>query len=85
MLIMNTVLSSGLLIEVRLHDLKNNFLFLNQNICYGYSKELSHRDSSFELSHRDSSFEHPKEMFILFDKKIITFLNPFFFSFLMFC
>ena len=34
------------------------FLFLNQNICCGYSKE--------------PSFEHPKHMFKLMDKKIFT-------------
>ena len=27
---------------------KTIFLFLNQNICCGYSKEPSHRDGSFE-------------------------------------
>ena len=38
------------------------FLFLNQNICCGYSKELS----------QDGSFEYPKHMFKLMDKKIIA-------------
>ena len=37
------------------------FLFLNQNICCGYSKELSRWDSSFE---------HPKHMFKLMGKEI---------------
>ena len=36
------------------------FLFLNQNICCGYSKEPSRRDGSFE---------HPKHMFKLMGKK----------------
>ena len=42
------------------------FLFLNQNICCGYSKELSQWDGSFE---------HLKHMFKLMDKKIITILR----------
>ena len=42
------------------------FIFLNQNICYGYSKEPSQWDGSFE---------HPKHMFKLMDKKIITILR----------
>ena len=41
-------------------------LFLNQNICCGYSKEPSHWDASFE---------HPKHMFKLIDKKIIAILR----------
>ena len=43
-----------------------NFLFLNQNICCGYSKEPSQWDSSFE---------HPKHMLKLTDKKIFIFLR----------
>ena len=39
------------------------FLSLNQNICCGYSNEPSRRDSSFE---------HPKHIFRLTHKKIIT-------------
>ena len=39
------------------------FLFLNQNICCGYSKEPSQWDGSFE---------HPKYMLKLMGKKIIT-------------
>ena len=42
------------------------FLFLNQNICCGYSKEPSQRDSSFE---------HPKHMYKLMGKKIFTCLR----------
>ena len=42
--------------------LKIIFLFLDQNICCGYSKVLN-------------SFEHPKHMFKLMDKKIITILH----------
>ena len=45
------------------------FLLLNQNICCGYSKELSQRDGSFE---------HPKHLFIRMGKKIITILRFFF-------
>ena len=43
-----------------------NFLFLNQNICCGYSKEPSQRDGSFE---------QPKLMFKLKNKKIIAILR----------
>ena len=42
--------------------LKKYFLFLNQNVCCGYSKEPSHRDGSFE---------HGKQKFKLVDKKIL--------------
>ena len=42
------------------------FLFLNQNICCGCSKEPSQWDSSFE---------HPKQMFKLMDKKVFTILS----------
>ena len=41
------------------------FLFLNQNVCYGYSKELSQWDGSFE---------HQKHMLKLMGKKIFTIL-----------
>ena len=41
------------------------YLFLNQNICCGYSKESSGWDGSFE---------HLKHMFNLMDKKINTIL-----------
>ena len=49
--------------QIRVGNGKLFFLFLNQNICYGYSKEPSHWDGSFE---------HPKHMFKLMDKKIIA-------------
>ena len=52
---------SGL--QIRVRNWKWFFLFLNQNICCGYSKELSQWDSSFE---------HPKHMFKMRGKKIIT-------------
>ena len=55
---------TGLQISVR--NQKLTFLFLSQNICCGYSKELSQRDGSFE---------HPKQMFKLMDKKILTILG----------
>ena len=42
------------------------FLFLNQNIYCGYSKEPSHGDGSLE---------HPKHMFKLIGKKIIAILR----------
>ena len=52
--------------QIRLRNRKLFFLVLNQNICCGYSKEPSHWDGSFE---------HPKHMFKLMDKKIITILR----------
>ena len=55
---------TGLQIRVRIRKLF--FLFLDQNKCFGYSKEPSHRDGSFE---------HPKHMFKLMGKKIITILR----------
>ena len=42
------------------------FLFLDQNICCGYSKEPSQWDCSFE---------HPKHMLKLMGKKIFTILR----------
>ena len=42
------------------------FLFLNQNICCGYSKDSSQWDGSFE---------HPKHMLKLIGKKIFTILR----------
>ena len=53
-------------LQIRVHTGKLFFLFLNQNICYGYSKEPSQRDGSLE---------HPKYMFKLMDKEIITILG----------
>ena len=44
---------------------KKKFLFLNQNICCGYSKEPSQRDSSFE---------YPEHMLKVKGKKILSFL-----------
>ena len=55
---------SGLQIRVRTRKLF--FLFLNQNICCGYSKESSQWDGPFE---------HPKHTFKLMGKKIITILR----------
>ena len=52
--------------QIRVCSRKLFFLFLIQNICFGYSKEPSHRDSSFG---------HPKHMFKLMGKKIITILR----------
>ena len=42
------------------------FLFPNQSLCCGYSKEPSQQDGSFE---------HPKHMFKLVSKKIFTILE----------
>ena len=50
----------------KLAYLKIIFLIFNQNICCGYSKEPSQLDGSFE---------HPKHMFEMMDKKIITILH----------
>ena len=50
--------------QIRVRNRKLFFLFLNQNICCGYSKEPSQRDGSFEL---------PKHMFTLMGNKMITF------------
>ena len=55
---------SGLQIRVRTGKLF--FLLLNQNICCGYSKELSQWDGSFE---------HPKHMFQLMGKEINVILG----------
>ena len=50
----------------KVHNEKLIFLFLNQNICCGYSKELSQWDGTFE---------HQKHMLKLMDKKIFTTLR----------
>ena len=55
---------TGLLLRVRKR--KIIFLFLNQNICCGYSKEPSQRDGSFE---------HPIYMLKIVGKKIFTILR----------
>ena len=55
--------------QIRVRNLKLFFLFLNQNICCGYSKEPSQWDGSFE---------HPKHMFKLMNKKINTLLGKLF-------
>ena len=53
-------------LKLRMCNEKLIFLFLNQNICCGYSKEPSHRGGSFE---------HPKHMLRLKGKKIFTILD----------
>ena len=58
------LLLSGLQIRVCIGKLFS--LFLIQNICCGYSKELSQRDGSFEYT---------KHMFTIMGKKIITILR----------
>ena len=50
--------------QIRVCNGKLFFLFLNQNIYCGYSKEPSH-----------ASLEHPKHMFKLIGKKIIAILR----------
>ena len=55
------VQASGL--SLRLCNEKLIFLFLDQNICYGYSKELSKWDGSFE---------YLKHMLKMMGKKIFT-------------
>ena len=56
--------NSGLELSVHIKTLI--FLFLNQNICCGYSKEPSQWDSSFE---------HPNHLLKLMGKKIFTVLH----------
>ena len=56
-------------LQIRVRNWKLFFLFLNQNICCGYSKEPSRWDGSFE---------HPKLMFKLIDKKTIAILHNLF-------
>ena len=48
---------------------KKKFLFFNQNICCGYSKESSQCDGSFE---------HTEHILKLINKEIITILRNFF-------
>ena len=56
---------AGLLLMVNIGGNKKfTFLFLNQNICCGCSKETS-----------QCSFEHPKQMSKWVDKKIFTILH----------
>ena len=52
-------------LQLRVCNRKIIFLFLNQNIFCGYSKEPSQLDGSFE---------HPKHMLIIIGKKILTIL-----------
>ena len=52
--------------KLRVRNRKLFFLFLNQTICCGYSKEPSRYDGSFE---------HPKHMFKLMGKKKHTLLR----------
>ena len=58
------LISTGL--QLRVSNKNLIFLFLNQNICYGYSKEPSQWDSSFK---------YPKHMLKLMGKKIFTILR----------
>ena len=54
-------------LQIRVPNQILTFLFLNQNICCGYSKEPSQQDGSFQ---------HLKQMFKLMDTKILTILRP---------
>ena len=63
---MTIVTNSWTCPQIRVCNWKLFFLFLNQNICCGYSKEPSQWDGSFE---------HPKKIFKLRDKKIIAILR----------
>ena len=54
--------------QIGVRNWKLFFLFLNQNICCGYSKE----------PRWDGSFQHPKHMFKLMDKKIMAILRIYF-------
>ena len=53
-------------LKLRVPDQKLIFLFLNQNICCGYSKEPSQWDGSIE---------HPKRKLKLESKKMFTILR----------
>ena len=53
---------------LRVCNRKIIFLFPNQNICFGYSKERSQRDVSFE---------HQKHMLILWVRKYLQFYAEF--------
>ena len=63
--LLNNALISGQTL-VKIDTRKMIFLFLNQNICCGYSKEPSQWDGSFE---------HPKYMLKKMGKKIFTILR----------
>ena len=60
----DTLLYTGF--QINVSNWKLIFLFLNQNICCGHSKEPSQWDGSFE---------HPKYMLKLMGKKIIEILR----------
>ena len=61
-----TVTSVNLKIFEQAFNRKIVFLFLNQHICCGYSKEPSQWEGSFE---------HPKHMLKIIGKKIFTILH----------
>ena len=62
----DTYCSNIACLQRRVHTGKSFFLFLNQNICCGSSKEPSHWDCSVE---------HPKHMFKLMGKEINAILG----------
>ena len=53
-------------LQIKVYTVKSFFLFLNQNICCGYSKEPSQWDGSIE---------HPKHKFKLMGKEINAILG----------
>ena len=62
-----SIRESGPNTDLLWHLTEQTFLFLNQNIYFRCSKEPSHTEGSFE---------HPKQMFKLMDKKILTISHP---------
>ena len=69
--IMHNMLKTYPGLQIRVCNWKLLFLFLNQNICCGYSKELSQWDSSFE---------HPKHT-LKWVRKYLYIFTPIFFFF----
>ena len=65
----NSFITLGPGLQLRVPNRKIIFLFLNQNVGCGYSKEPSLWDGSFE---------HPKHMLKILGKKIFTILSRIF-------
>ena len=66
LLLLINVLGGWAVFQINMRNWKLFFLFLNQNICCGYSKEPSQWEGSFE---------YPKHMLKLMGKKIIKILR----------
>ena len=66
---LNPVCTNGWILpsQLRVHDRWIIFLFLNQNICYGYLKK--------EPSQWNGSFEDPKHVLKMMSKQIFTILR----------